>query len=119
MLFPSYSVLAKDTKESLTITIEPKVIAKNQWAVLTINQIFKNDSQAIELKQESLEMRALFSKKFEIVDKIDKLGVWKQRIQVYLIKPQRSARLILTQSDFKNMNNPPDTELIISYEGAP
>lgn len=56
---------------SLAVSLQPRELAAGQWGVLVIDQISRDNRTMVELKERgSLEGRALYAKKIDIVDNL-------------------------------------------------
>ena len=100
---------SSNIEESLSIVMAPNVLASpDMWGVLLIEQIYKDESDVVTLKDSVFERRAMgaqYINSSTAFDPENKTGnKWIRRTQVYLIKPQRdSSPLQLDVNDFKNI----------------
>ena len=90
------------------------------WGILVIEQTYKDDSDAVTLKDSVFDSRAIGAKYYESTSttrRVDADGKWSRRTQVYLIKPQKpNDRLQLEANDFKNLKGGLRGELVMTIE---
>lgn len=86
----------------VNISCAPRKVNANEWSVLVITQIFTGETEdTVSLNEKSLEVKALFGKKVDIVSPVDELDKYKLRVQVYMIKAL-NEELHINKSDFIN-----------------
>lgn len=88
-------------KPGVTIACSPEKLSRDEWAILTVFQVWQRDMPQIGIRDDQLGKYFLYARRIEIYDiNTDGSG---HRILTYSIKPLGDAPVTIGESFFTNV----------------